>query len=76
MRKSLHGKFTPHQDAIRKGQFMTAWPVRSDTLSVRTARMELDYAVFHGDKEMIAEAEKRLQEALIRRAQKKRQPKN
>ena len=55
---------------------MTAWPVLSDNLSVRAARMELDYAVFQGDKKMIAEAEKKLQEALVKRAQKKHKPKN
>lgn len=43
-------------------------------LSVREARMELHFAIFGGNKQKIAEAEKRLQAALIKVAQKRRKP--
>jgi hypothetical protein len=41
----------------------------SKTMSVREARMALQFAIFGGNKERIAEAEQQLQEALMKAAQ-------
>ena len=44
----------------------------SKKMSVREARMELDFATFEGGKEKIAEAERQLQEAITRAADKRK----
>jgi len=45
-------------------------------VSVREARMELEFAMVEGDKEMIAAAEKQLQKALMEAAEKRRTAKS
>ena len=44
----------------------------SKKLSVRGARMELEFAILKGDKQKVAEAEKQLHQALMQAAQKRR----
>lgn len=44
----------------------------SKKLSIRGARMELEFAILGGDKQKVAEAEKQLQQALMQATQKKR----
>jgi hypothetical protein len=45
-------------------------------VSVREARMELEFAMVQGDKNKIAAAEKQLQEALIEAAERRRKTKS
>jgi len=42
-------------------------------LSVRSARMELEFAMVEGDKDKIAKAQARLDEALAQREKKRRE---